>query len=672
MEKFCKKHVNIAKAKYYSSYLEEYKENSRKQWELINSLLNRNKKKGNINKLIDKDGTVINTPSAIAEHFNEYFSNIATTLKNDINNRAGHTESTNGYVNFLRQPVQNSIYIRKTNPQEIFEVIKKLKNKSTLDTKINALKIANSSHSFTNILARIINRSFEEGIFPHQLKNARVIPVYKGSSKTDVSNYRPISLLSVFSKIYEKLMHTRIADFLELNGSLHDMQYGFRQGRSCEQALLKAQNILLDSLNRNKVSLLLLIDFSKAFDMVEHSILLRKLEHYGIRGVALKWIESYLSDRMQFVSVSGVESSAKQMKYGVPQGSILGPLLFIIYINDIPNLAKFAQFILYADDANIILTGNSIAEVNQQLCELRKDLIYWVDCNGLALNLKKTNYIIFSRKRTERSLPSPFSILDVTIEQKTEARFLGIIIDENFTWAKHISAIRSKMSRYIGVMYKLKRFLPLKSRLQIYHSFVQSHIQYCSLVWGFCAKSHIETLFRSQKKAMRAVIPGYINYKYKKGITAGHTKSYFKKINVLTVHGVIVMNALLFLHKTRHFPRSLPESINETINKFSPVPGDDPEDYLEWSQKFNNHIFSPSVFFKGPLLTIIPQISEQITPPCLLNYKIYKSNIRRKLLEIQSNGNEDDWLAENFLLYNITGFRKTSLKRTHAIVSYQE
>ena len=113
-------------------------------------------------------------------------------------------------------------------------------------------------------------------------------------------------------------------------------------------------------------------------------------------------------------------------------------------------------------------------------------------------------------------------------------------------------------------------------------------------------------------------------------------------------------------------------TINETINKFSPAPGDDPEDYLEWSQKFNNHIFNPSVFFKGPLLTIIPQISEQITPPCLLNCKIYKSNIRRKLLEIQSNGNEDDWLAENFLLYNITGFRKTSLKRTHAIVSYQE
>ena len=197
-------------------------------------------------------------------------------------------------------------------------------------------------------------------------------------------------------------------DFLETNGSLHDMQYGFRPGRSCEHALLKAQNNILHSLNRNKVSLLLLIDFSKAFDLVEHSILLNKLENYGIRGVALKWVESYLSNRMQFVSINGVESSKKHMKYGVPQGSILGPLLFIIYINDIPNVAKIAQFILYADDANIILTGNSIAEVNQQLCELSKDLINWVDCNGLALNLKKTNYMIFSRKRTEHSLPTLF------------------------------------------------------------------------------------------------------------------------------------------------------------------------------------------------------------------------------------------------------------------------
>ena len=225
--------------------------------------------------------------------------------------------------------------------------------------------------------------------------------------------------------------------------------------------------------------------------------------------------------------------------------------------------------------------------------------------------------MIFSRKRTECSLPTPFSILNVDIEQKSEARFLGVIVDQNHTWATHISTMQTKMSRYIGVMYKIKRFLPLKSRIQIYHSFVQSHIQYCSMVWGFCAKSYIETLFRSQKKGIRVVVPGYINYRYKKGITAGHTKPYFKRFNVLTVHGVIVLNALFFLHKTRHFPRALPESINDTINKYSQVSGADIETNFEWLLKYNNHIFRPSVFFKGPLLSLIPQILEQLTPPCL-------------------------------------------------------
>ena len=221
------------------------------------------------------------------------------------------------------------------------------------------------------------------------MKLARVTPIHKEGSKTNVENYRPISLLNSFSKIYEKLMHTRLFEFFELNNSLYENQYGFRSGRSCEHALLNAQNILLESLSKRQISLLLLIDFSKAFDMVEHPILLQKLEHYGIRGPALKWLESYLSNRKQFVSVNGAESSTLSIDFGVPQGSILGPLLFIIYINDIPNISEFAKFILYADDANIILTANTIEEINSQLEILIFNLQQWVASNGLALNLKK-------------------------------------------------------------------------------------------------------------------------------------------------------------------------------------------------------------------------------------------------------------------------------------------
>ena len=178
----------------------------------------------------------------------------------------------------------------------------------------------------------------------------------------------------------------------------------------------------------------------------------------------------------------------------MPQGSILGPLLFIIYINDIPNISEDCTFIMYADDANIILTADNIDEINNQLKILTNNLLKWVDFNGLALNLEKTKYMIFSRSRNIE-LPEPLIMSETLIEHKQEAKFLGVIMDESLNWSKHVNAVQSKMTRYIGIMYKIKKFLPLTARLQIYHSFVQSHVNYCSLVWGFSTKSNIEALF---------------------------------------------------------------------------------------------------------------------------------------------------------------------------------
>ena len=241
-------------------------------------------------------------------------------------------------------------------------------------------------------------------------------------------------------------MHKRLSNFLESNDSIYENQYGFRSGRSCEHALLNAQNLLLESLSKRQVSLLLLIDFSKAFDLVEHKILLNKLEHYGIRGHVLKWLESYLTNRKQFVSINGTESSTQIMEYGVPQGSILGPLLFIIYINDIPEIAQFAKFILYADDANIILTADTIEQINDQLGILSENLMRWVNSNGLVLNLKKTKYMIFTQKRNT-VLPQPFNIAGTTIEQKRESRFLGVLMDDKLNWSHHIKSVQSQMSR---------------------------------------------------------------------------------------------------------------------------------------------------------------------------------------------------------------------------------
>ena len=565
---------------------------------MINELLGRKRKTSRISKLIDCEGNITNNPVSMANSFNDYFSNIATNLKSNIFESGGRNGDENYHQTYLKNSVSNTLFLNVVEASEVYDVIKNFKNKTTRDTKIISLKLANKSYNFTSTLASIVNKSFQQGVFPEQMKLARVIPVHKEGPKTDVGNYRPISLLNSFSKIYEKLMYNRIMEFLELNNSLYENQYGFRPQRSCEHALLNAQNILLESLSKRQISLLLLIDFSKAFDMVEHQILLEKLNHYGIRGPVLKWLESYLSNRKQFVSLNGSDSETLTMDYGVPQGSILGPLLFIIYINDIPNIAEFAKFILYADDANIILTGDTIEEINNQLENLVFNLKQWVSCNGLALNLKKTKYIIFSRTRNTE-LPQPLVISGTPIERVYESKFLGVIIDESLNWTRHIRTVEAKMARYIGIMYKIKKYLPIEARLQIYHSLVQSHVNYCSLVWGFASKSAIETLFVKQKKGIRGVIPGFINYRYKDGKIPGHTKKYFSEYKILTIQSIIILNTLIFMQKTINYPSLLPMSVLSTIAKGSPTPGSTHESCNQWLSIYENCYYRNSIFIKA-------------------------------------------------------------------------
>ena len=254
--------------------------------------------------------------------------------------------------------------------------------------------------------------------------------------------------------------------------------------------------------------------------------------------------------------------------------------------------------------------------------------------------LIKTQYTIFSRKKVD--LPSPLHISTKLIERKQEARFLGIIVDESLNWSAHVKTLLSKMSRYVGIMYKLKKFLPLRARLQIYHSFVQSHINYCSLVWGFSSKSNLNTLFSKQKKGLRAVMPGYVNYKYKKGILPGHTKSAFSEFKILTIHNIIALNALLLLHKARHFPSLIPSSIRSTISEDSPGPGSTYETCGDWLKTYGNHIYAKSIFFKGPLILANSMINENLSHASFVTLKAYKSNVKQVILVRQCDGDADE------------------------------
>ena len=366
-----------------------------------------------------------------------------------------------------------------------------------------------------------------------------------------------------------------------------------------------------------------------------------------------------------WITVSGSDSSKKIMRYGVPQGSILGPLLFIVYINDIPEIFKLAKFILYADDANILLTGKSMAEIDEQLTELSVALVKWVNCNGLALNLSKTNYMIFARQKVQNTIN--LYIAGTLIQRKSEAKFLGVIVDEKLSWSQHVKCIKAKMSRYVGIMYKIRHVLPTQARLQIFHSFVQSHLNFCSLVWGFSTKANIESLFASQKKGMRAAMSGYVNYFYKDGNLPTHTKPSFCKYGVLTVHGVIATNTLIFMHKVDNFPNYLPPSVRETIALNAPKRGSDHDSSEEWLKIFGDGVYNKSVFYKGPLMFIDPVCAQIMTPTSLLSVKAFKANAKRTVLQLQNNGDSEEWQAGNFLLFNISGLRKSTRLNKQAL-----
>ena len=661
MKKFVKKHIRLAKNKYYRQFFEQHSSNSKKQWQMINSLLNRHVRKSSNLKLKDSEGNVISDPLQVAKKFNCYFTNIAKKLKNESGLGTGTGPSLTRINCNLGDPVARSIILAPTSPFEIGNIINALKLKSTSDTKICAIKTASLTNNFNLVLANIVNSSFASGIFPAELKAAKVVPIHKEGSKSEVSNYRPISLLSSFSKIFEKAMYARLINFLNSNNTLTESQYGFRAGRSCEHALLDAQNDILSALSKKQISLLLLIDFSKAFDTVDHTILLHKLKHYGVRGVAHDWLKSYLSNRTQYVCINNKFSDSQKLDYGVPQGSILGPLLFIVYINDIPNISHIAKFVLYADDANIIISGDNIKDIENKLHTLSNSLIEWVNVNELLLNVKKTKYMIFSRSKN-REFPSLNPKLNgIPIERKQVVRFLGVLVDEKLSWNNHVTALKAKMSRYIGIMYKLRHILPAKARANIFNSLVQSHLNYCSLIWGSTCHSNIDSLFTTQKKAMRATMPGHVNYFYKDGELPTHTKPGFTSLNILTVHNVILKNMLIYINNFFNFPGSLPLNVRLCLPDNIPVPNTPPDNWMLWYTEYNSIPYNKTIFFKAPLL-YYHLMSKNVQLQCNLikTRDAYKQRVKLYLLSIQCDGDKEEWSNDNFKLVQVKGLRHSN------------
>ena len=318
------------------------------------------------------------------------------------------------------------------------------------------------------------------------------------------SNYRPVSVLPVFSKVIERQMYNRLLKYINDNNLLYRYQFGFQKGISTHMALIVLIDKISEALEKGDCVVGIFLDFSKAFDTVDHTILLQKLNFYGLKGTILSWFENYLSNRKQYVTYNSIKSTTEKINCGVPQGSILGPLLFLIYINDLSTVSKACMSILFADDTNMFFTGRDLQTMTKVINEELINVQEWLHCNKLSLNVLKTHYIIFT-SRNKCANDVDIRIQNVPIERVYATKFLGVQIDAQLTWKNHIEYTCKKLCKCVGILAKAQKKLHKSSLLTLYYSFAFPYFIYCNHVWGNTYQTNLRSLVLVQKKLVRII-----------------------------------------------------------------------------------------------------------------------------------------------------------------------
>lgn len=536
--------INKTKTTYYENKIRKSPNIQKTVWEIIN-----NEVGGKNNRSKVRDITLINEnrhvsdPYVVSEVFNDYFANV---VKDISSNFPYVSDGDQNDVAF-----QHQFRLEPVNRGDVEEVIESLNRKYSFGyDEIPVSLIKDIKFEISNVLCHLINSSFVSRIFPRKLKISKIIPIYKKNDPKMKENYRPVTLLPTFSKIYEKIVFNQLASYLLKFRKLESFQHGFRPGRSVVSAAVQFVESVIESIDRGEFVSGIFLDLTRAFDSVKYSILLNKLQDLGISLNCLEWFRSYLSDRYQYVEITHVtksnhlsrtKSTLQPIKFGVPQGSILGPLLFLCYLTDIGKTLLYSprsQLCLYADDSNLKISSMSLEEIELISYIELENVNNFFKKHNLAINENKTKIVTFKTEQDKKSENLSIKFNNYNIENETHINFLGMKLDQNLNWNEHVNKILKKIHSGIYALSKMAFVCNTKTLKMIYFAYIHSHISFGICLFGSASQCKMNKILVLQKKALRIIL----NLKYNDSV-----KEHFSRLKILTVYGQYILDTVMIV-----------------------------------------------------------------------------------------------------------------------------